>query len=112
MFDLLLLNYKFMQCLLVLFEHGGSSKFMLNTQVSEGSQYLAFKVYNYWWSLHAKKVKRTMRSRLRWQEEQWNRNVDRCCLAEWLITEAREDSKAPWLHFTFALKVGNDVWWW
>ncbi|CAK9089330.1 unnamed protein product, partial [Durusdinium trenchii] len=64
--------------------------------VSEGSQYLAFKVYNYWWSLHAKKVKRTMRSRLRWQEEQWNRNVDRCCLAEWLITEAREDSKAPW----------------
>lgn len=34
-----------------------------------------------------------MRSRLRWNDEQWNRNVDQCALAIYVIEEAKKDNR-------------------
>lgn len=38
-------------------------------------------------------MKRSMRSRLRWNEEQWGRNVDQCALAIYVIEEAKKDKR-------------------
>lgn len=62
-------------------------------QVSPGAQLLHFKKYNHWWATNARKVKRTMRARLRWNEEQWCKNVDHCCICTWVLDSCAKDSK-------------------
>ncbi|CAK9073575.1 unnamed protein product [Durusdinium trenchii] len=62
--------------------------------VTEQAQLLHFKRYNQWWHLNCKKVKKTMRARLRWTEEVWNRSVDQACLASWAVDECRKNPKA------------------
>ena len=52
------------------------------------AQHLHFRKYNLWWSVNAKKMKVTMRSRLRWSEETWCRNMDHCCICVWVVNEA------------------------
>ena len=56
-------------------------------------QSLVIRKYNLWWSLNAKRMKKTMRSRLRWGEEMWNKNVDQCALAMYVAKEARQDAR-------------------
>ena len=56
-------------------------------------QKLHFLKYNHWWSVNSKRMKRSMRSRLRWNDEQWNRNVDQCALAIYVIDEAKKDKR-------------------
>ena len=34
-----------------------------------------------------------MRNRLRWNEEHWNRNVDQCALAIYVMEEAKKDKR-------------------
>lgn len=55
---------------------------------------MAFTVYNYWWGLNARKVKRTMRNRLRWSEEVWNRHIDRCCVVTWALDACKPNPDA------------------
>ncbi|CAK9072442.1 Uncharacterized protein SCF082_LOCUS35628, partial [Durusdinium trenchii] len=50
-------------------------------------QHLHIKKYNMWWATNCRKMKRSMRSRHRWSEENWNRNVDHCCVAVWACNE-------------------------
>ncbi|CAK9079157.1 unnamed protein product [Durusdinium trenchii] len=50
-------------------------------------QHLHIKKYNMWWAMNCRKMKRSMRSRHRWSEENWNRNVDHCCVAVWACNE-------------------------
>ncbi|CAJ1431871.1 unnamed protein product, partial [Effrenium voratum] len=57
--------------------------------VTPDVQHLHLRKYNFWWSINSKRVKRSLRSRLRWQEDAWGRNVDHCCLAIWAISESR-----------------------
>lgn len=67
------------------------------SQVTQESQVLAFKRYNFWWQCNAKKMKATMRNRIRWNEEAWRKNVDHACLCCWALHETRMDPKAAWL---------------
>ena len=62
-------------------------------EVTPEAQQLHIAKYNHWWSLNAKKVKRSVRSRLRWNEEQWCRNVEQCCLAMYVVAEAKRDKR-------------------
>eukprot|EP00435_Cladocopium_sp_Y103_P033913 s1822_g8.t1 len=65
----------------------------LDLVVTPASQILHFQKYNYWWSMNAKKVKKSVRNRLRWSEETWGRNVDQCCLFVWACNQCRADPK-------------------
>ena len=51
---------------------------------------MVFQRYNLWWGNNVKRVKRTMRARLRWQESQWLQNVDHCCLCHWAVEVAKK----------------------
>lgn len=59
-------------------------------KVTPEAQHLHFKKYNLWWSLNCKKMKKTMRARHRWSEENWNKNVDHCCLAVFCLNEVEK----------------------
>ena len=63
-------------------------------KVTPDSQVLHFKRYNTWWGINGKKVKASMRSRLRWNDEAWNRAVDQACLVTWCVNESRHVSDA------------------
>lgn len=64
-----------------------------NIQVTPEIQALHFKKYNLWWSLNSTRVKRSVRSRLRWGEDMWHKNVDQCALAMFVVKEARQDAR-------------------
>ena len=53
--------------------------------------------------MNAKKVKKTVRNRLRWSEEQWGRNVDQCCLFIWAVKQCKADAKV----FGFMHQISN-----
>ncbi|CAK9106475.1 Uncharacterized protein SCF082_LOCUS49592 [Durusdinium trenchii] len=42
--------------------------------VNERSQAVHFRKYNYWWATNCRRMKKSMRSRLRWNEETWTKN--------------------------------------
>lgn len=69
----------------------------MSCKVTEDAQILHFRRYNLWWAQNAKKMKKNMRSRLRWSEDVWARNVDMACLCVWAITETRKNPKETWL---------------
>ncbi|CAK9003618.1 unnamed protein product [Durusdinium trenchii] len=69
---------------------GVSGQWVMILTVSEAAQELHFKKYNQWWSVNARRVKRSTRSRLRWGEEVWSRHVDQCCVAAWVVEESRK----------------------
>ncbi|CAK9049981.1 unnamed protein product [Durusdinium trenchii] len=52
--------------------------------VTPEAQHLHFQKYNMWWSNNARRMKKTMRCRLRWSEEQWTANVNHCCIFIWV----------------------------
>lgn len=66
------------------------------------SQLLHIRKYNAWWAQNVSKVKKTVRARLRWNEEQWCRNVDHSCLAVWVIDHCKTDSRAACHSFLLA----------
>ena len=59
----------------------------ISFQVTPEVQHLHIKKYNMWWAMNCRKMKRSTRSRHRWSEENWNRNVDHCCVAVWACNE-------------------------
>ena len=61
------------------------------TQVTPDVQHVHFKKYNYFWAIHCRKVKKSMRSRLRWNEDQWTANVNQCCIFVWVYKESKND---------------------
>ncbi|CAK9077334.1 unnamed protein product [Durusdinium trenchii] len=61
-------------------------------QVTPAVQHLHFQKYNLWWSINVKRMKRTMRARHRWSEENWAKNVDHCALAVFAESEVRKMS--------------------
>lgn len=66
-------------------------------QVNERSQAVHFRKYNYWWATNCRRMKKSMRSRLRWNEETWTKNVEHCCIFTWVLDECSKDSRVPWL---------------
>lgn len=66
------------------------------TKVTKEAQVLHFKRYNQWWNNNSKRVKRSMRSRLRWGEEVWGRAVDMACLCVWAVNETRKNPRVPY----------------
>lgn len=66
-------------------------------EVTEDSQLLVFKRYNHWWRLNARRMKATLRARLRWSDEVWNRGVDQACITTWVISESTKDPNASML---------------
>ena len=66
-------------------------------KVTPDSQVLLFKRYNTWWGMNAKKVKASMRSRLRWNEESWSRATDQACLVLWCANESRNSAGVSWI---------------
>ena len=75
--------------------------------MTEKSQQLHFRKYNLWWSLNARRVKRTARSRLRWGEEFWGRHVDQCCLFVWVYEETAKQAGVPWSVFGHGKVFGS-----
>lgn len=65
-------------------------------QVSGAAQALHFQKYNLWWSMNAKKVKKSVRNRLRWSEETWGRNIDQCCLFVWGYQPVQSRHEGLW----------------
>lgn len=61
-------------------------------EVTPASQRLHFEKYNLWWGINAKKMKRSVRARLRWNEENWSKNVEHCCLCVWMLEEAMKQA--------------------
>lgn len=55
-------------------------------------QHLHFRKYNQWWSTCAKKMKKSMRPRLRWSEEQWSTNVSHCAIFNWVVNQTKGDA--------------------
>ncbi|CAK9111498.1 Uncharacterized protein SCF082_LOCUS51755 [Durusdinium trenchii] len=58
--------------------------------VTPAVQHLHFQKYNLWWSQNARRVKRSMRARMRWTEEQWINNVNHCAVFQWVKEQSTE----------------------
>ena len=71
--------------------------FVSSTEVTPDSQVLAFRRYNFWWQINARKMKPGLRNRLRWNDEAWSRGIDHACLCVWAMNEARMDAKVALL---------------
>ena len=61
------------------------------SKVTPDVQHLHFQKYNRWWSVNARKVKKTVRNRIRWNEEQWTTNVNHCALFVFVVRQCRDD---------------------
>jgi hypothetical protein len=48
--------------------------------------------YNQWWGNNRGKMKKSMRARLRWTEEQWSNNVSHCAIFQWVVNQCNGDS--------------------
>lgn len=81
-------------------------------KVTESAQLLHFKQYNQWPTVNAKKMKRTMRARLRWNGEQWFQNADHGCVAEWVVDPCKTDTNATYsiLFVLWTLLQFSAVW--
>lgn len=64
---------------------------VLHNKVTPEAQHLHFQKYNMWWSNNARRMKKTMRCRLRWSEEQWTANVNHCCIFIWVRGHCEND---------------------
>ena len=91
------LNWDF--CCTDFFKCLGCPLTLLQLQVTNESQVLHFQKYNYWWGLNAKKVKKSVRNRLRWNEEASGRNVDQCCLFAWAMQQCKINPQVLWSYF-------------
>ncbi len=91
-FSLFYIQIKICVCLEIL-----GLKSVSSTQVTADSQVLAFRRYNFWWQINARKIKPSVRNRLRWNDEAWSRGIDHACLCVWAMNEARMDAKVALL---------------
>lgn len=53
--------------------------------------YIHLKKYNWWWANNMRRMKKSMRNRLQWTEDQWIANVNHCCLFMWVYNQAKQD---------------------
>ena len=68
----------------------GSGLLSRSAEVTPAVQHLHFQKYNLWWSQNARRVKRSMRARMRWTEEQWINNVNHCAVFQWVKEQSTE----------------------
>ncbi|CAK8997702.1 unnamed protein product, partial [Durusdinium trenchii] len=64
--------------------------------VTKEAQILHFRRYNIWWAANSKRMKPSMRTRLRWSEEVWGRSVEMACLTVWAVNEAAKNPRDLW----------------
>ncbi|CAK9084683.1 unnamed protein product, partial [Durusdinium trenchii] len=61
--------------------------------VTPDVQQLHFRKYNHWWSINSRRVKKSMRVRIRWTEDQWTTNVNQCCIFVFVLRHCQDDAQ-------------------